>query len=94
MAKVIDDNGNPVEGETVTFSLGTPVYEATPYPPIVTMDPELVNSTAVTNSDGFAIVNFNPGAFSLNWTDSFYDDTASGSVTAYAHWENVTRGSP
>lgn len=92
MAKVIDDNGNPVEGETVTFSLGTPVYEATPYPPVVTMGPEIVNTTAVTDSDGFAIVDFNPGAFTLNWTDPFYDDTASGRCTAYAHWENTTSG--
>jgi len=92
MAKVIDDNGNPVEGETVTFSLGTPEYENTPYPPVVTIEPELVNTTAVTDSDGFAIVYFNPGAFTLNWTDPFYDDTASGRCTAYAHWENTTRG--
>lgn len=92
MAKVIDDNGNPVEGETVTFSLGMPVYEATPYPPVVEIDPELVNTTAVTDSDGFAIVYFNPGFFTLNWTHPFYDDTASGKCTAYAHWENVTRG--
>lgn len=94
MAKVIDENGNPVEGETVTFSLGTPVYESSPYQPIVTMQPELVNGTdtAVTDIDGFAIVYFNPGAFSLNWTEPYYDDTATGSCTAYAHWENVTRG--
>lgn len=92
MAKVIDENGNPVEGETVTFSLGTPVYESSPYPPVRTMEPELVNTSAVTNSDGFAIVYFNPGAFTLNWTDNFYDDTASGSVIAYANWANITRG--
>lgn len=92
MAKVIDDNGNPVDNETVTFSIGPATYEPTPYYPIVTMDPELVETVAVTNSDGFATVYFNPGAFSLNWTDPFYDDTASGSCIATAHWENITRG--
>jgi len=92
MAKVIDDNGNPVEGETVTFSMGTPVYEETPKHPIVTADPELVTTNAVTDSEGFAIVLFNPGAFTTNWTDPDYDDTASGSCTVTAHWENVTRG--
>jgi len=94
MAKVIDENGNPVEGETVTFSLGPAVYEKTPNDPIVTQPPELANgtNTSVTDSDGFAIVYFNPGAFSLDWTDAYYDDTATGHCTAYAHWENVTRG--
>ncbi|MDI9633274.1 MAG: VWA domain-containing protein [Methanolinea sp.] len=92
MAKVIDENGNPVEGETVTFSLGTIQYEATPFYPVVTRDPELVSTSAQTNSDGFAIVYFNPGEFTRNWTDPFYDDTASGSCIVTAHWENVSRG--
>lgn len=92
MAKVIDENGNPVEGETVTFTLGTPVYESTPLPPLVTDPPELVNTSAVTDSDGFAIGYFNPGGFSLNWTHPSYDDTASGSCVVTAYWENVTSG--
>ncbi|MCQ8893957.1 MAG: Ig-like domain-containing protein [Methanolinea sp.] len=92
MAKVIDESGNPVEGETVNFSLGTPSYEATPFYPVVIRDPELVSTSAQTNSDGFAIVYFNPGEFTRNWTDPFYDDTASGNCIATAHWENVTRG--
>lgn len=92
MAKVIDENGNPVEGETVNFTIGTPIYDSTPYPPIVTKNPELSADTAVSDSDGFAIVEFYPGSFSINWTDPFYDDTASGRCMVTAHWENITRG--
>ncbi|HUU75788.1 MAG TPA: Ig-like domain-containing protein, partial [Methanoregulaceae archaeon] len=90
MAKVIDENGNPVEGEEVTFSLGTPVYEETYN---VTMDPELVSETVISNSDGYAISYFNPGAFSVDWQDPLiYDDTATGTIPITAVWENVTRG--
>jgi len=92
LAKVVDENGNPVLGETVNFSMGIPVYEATPYLPVVTDPPELSATTAITDSDGFAIVNFSPGGFTTIWTDPFYDDTASGSCTVTAHWENLTRG--
>jgi hypothetical protein len=89
MAKVIDENGNPVEGELVTFSLGTPVYEET-Y--TITDNPELVSTTAVTNSDGFAIVLFNPGGFTADWLDLHYDETASGTIQATAFWQNATLG--
>ncbi|KQC03229.1 MAG: hypothetical protein APR55_02075 [Methanolinea sp. SDB] len=89
MAKVIDENGNPVEGEEVTFSLGTPVYEET-YE--VTMEPELVSETAISNIDGYAISYFNPGAFTVDWQHLHYDDTATGTIPITAEWENVTRG--
>lgn len=92
MAKVIDENGNPVEGEMVNFTLGTPIYDPTPYPPIVTKDPGLSSNSAISDSDGFAIVEFYPGNFTTNWTDPFYDDTASGRCPVIAHWENITRG--
>ncbi len=92
MAKVIDGSGNPVEGETVTFILGTPVYDETPLPPLVTDPPELGADSAVTDSDGFAIVYFNPGGFSRDMTSEFYDDTASGSSIVSATWVNTTSG--
>jgi hypothetical protein len=89
MAKVIDENGNPVEGEEVTFSLGTAVYEET-Y--ARTMEPELVSETAISNVDGYAISYFNPGAFTVDWQHIHYDDTATGTIPITAEWENVTRG--
>jgi len=87
MAKVVDDNGNPVEGETVTFSMGEPEYVETYN---ITHQPELVNLSAVSDSDGFAIAYFNPGGFAV-WPDPMTDDTASGSCTVTANWVNVTR---
>ncbi len=87
-AKVIDENGNPVQGETVTFSLGTPTYEGTYN---ITMNPELSSLSAITNEDGYALVDFYPGAFTTNWEDLFFEETASGAVQVTAHWENVTR---
>lgn len=84
-AKVIDENGNPVEGELVTFSMGTPEYLEN-Y--TVTMQPELSATTALTDSEGFAIVHFLPGAFTTNWADPNHDPTATGTILVTAHWEN------
>jgi len=89
-AKVIDENGNPVEGELVTFSMGTPEYHEN-Y--TVTMQPELSATSAISDSEGFAIVNFLPGAFTTNWADPNYDPTASGTVAVTAHWENPSLNS-
>lgn len=90
MAKVIDENGNPVEGETVTFTLGTPIYDTDIR--AVTKPPELSTNTSISDSDGFAIVDFIPGNFTTNWTLPYYDDTATGRCMVIAHWENITRG--
>jgi len=87
-AKVIDENGNPVEGELVTFSMGVPQYLEN-Y--TITMQPELSATSALTNSEGFAIVNLLPGAFTTNWADPNFDPTATGKVMVTAHWENQTR---
>jgi len=87
-AKVIDENGNPVEGELVTFSMGSPQYLEN-Y--TITTQPELSATSAISDSEGFAIVNFLPGAFTTNWADINYDPTATGSVSVTAHWENQPR---
>jgi len=87
-AKVIDENGNPVEGELVTFSMGTPEYLEN-Y--TRTMEPELSATSAFSDSEGFAIVNLLPGAFTTNWADPNHDPTATGSVLVTAQWENETR---
>lgn len=88
IAKVIDENGNPVEGEMVTFSMGTPVY-ADIYN--VTMQPDLSATSALSDVDGYAIVNFLPGAFTTFWGDLNFSATATGSVPVTAYWENSTR---
>ena len=88
-AKVIDENGNPVEGEPVTFSLGTPIYTE-PYN--VTSDPYLSSTSAFSDADGFAVVNFIPGGFSVNSSDPLFDQTATGEAVVTAHWENTTTG--
>lgn len=89
-AKVIDENGNPVEGETVTFTMGTPVYEMAVYN--ATMEPELESTTAISDVDGYAIALFDPGAFSINWADELFNPSSTGEVEVTAHWENATRG--
>jgi len=88
IAKVIDENGNPVEGEMVTFSMGTPVY-ADIYN--VTMQPGLSATSDLSDVDGYAIVNFLPGAFTTFWGDNNFSATATGSVPVTAYWENTTR---
>ncbi|MBP1928705.1 hypothetical protein J2741_001252 [Methanolinea mesophila] len=88
-AKVIDENGNPVEGEPVTFSLGPPIYNE-PYN--VTSSPSLSATSALSDADGFAVVNFIPGGFSVNSSDPLYDPTATGEAVVTAHWENTTSG--
>ena len=87
-AKVIDENGNPVEGELVTFSIGTPTYADTYN---VTMQPNLSATTAFSDMDGYAIVDFLPGAFTTFWGDPNFSATATGSVPVTAYWENATR---
>lgn len=95
LAKVLDENGNPVEGETVTFTLGDASYEET-Y--TITDQPEIGNGatnvtaggsvTAISNEDGYAIGYFYPGGFTPNWLDDHYDETASGTCTVTASWTN------
>ncbi|MFA5103171.1 MAG: hypothetical protein WC525_08460 [Candidatus Thermoplasmatota archaeon] len=87
-AKVIDENGNPVEGELVTFSMGTPTYADTYN---VTMQPNLSATSALSDADGYAMVNFLPGAFTTFWGDLNFSATATGSVPVTAYWQNTTR---
>jgi len=84
-AKVIDDYGNPVPGQTVTFSMGDPVYT---YPNSSLAGPQLSNNLAVTDSNGNAIVTFTPGKFDTNKGNISYDPTDTGSVVVTATWTN------
>ena len=60
IATVADQSGNAVEGETVNFILENMTYDATYN---VTADPNLLNSSAITDVYGRATVQFRPGSF-------------------------------
>jgi len=88
-AKVMDDKGNPVSGETVTFSItgwNVGVYNQT-------VEPELVNpSSALTDADGYATVLFRPGAFTTDdSTGTNYSANAGGTCTVQATWGGVSK---
>ncbi|KLK89196.1 hypothetical protein SZ63_01795 [Methanoculleus sediminis] len=86
-AKVMDIRGNPVGGETVTFEIVS--KNCTPY--VQTTEPELVALSSVTNDNGYAIVEFRPGEFTIDPDVVGWSDTATGTATVRATWENVSR---
>ncbi|MGA7628189.1 MAG: Ig-like domain-containing protein [Methanoregula sp.] len=87
-AKVMDEMGNPVANQTVTFSLGTPTYT---YSNCSLSGPTLLNTTATTNINGTATVVFIPGKFDTNQANISYDPTDTGSVTATATWNGINQ---
>jgi Mg-chelatase subunit ChlD len=86
IAKVVDENGNGVPNQSVTFSIGTPAYAET-Y--TVTSAPSIDTSSAISDSDGYATVLFTPGGFTTNWADSHFDETATGRVNVTAVWNST-----
>jgi len=89
VAKVTDENGNPVANETVTFALGTPSYD---YMPAATAGPKLPNTSAVTDQYGNAIVTFIPGSFNTSKANvTTFDATDSGTVTVTASWNMISQ---
>lgn len=89
VAKVTDENGNPVANETVTFAMGTPSYD---YTPAVTAGPKLLNTSAVTDEYGNAIVTFIPGSFNTSKANvTTFDATDTGRVTVIASWNTISQ---
>jgi len=97
--KVVDQKGNPVQGELVNFRLASPSVSALFNQ---TMRPALENGTADTNitgvniaawsdDNGDATVTFHPGAFTTDLQDTKYNASASGSIVVQAQWSTVTR---
>lgn len=82
-AKIVDEKGNPVAGQTVSFIMGTPEYDGT-Y--TITSDPSLITTSALTDDDGIATVQFKPGAFTPDQWDAHYSEQATGNVTITAKW--------
>jgi hypothetical protein len=87
LAKVMDENGNGVPGEEVSFWI-PPVSD---YSDNQTAEPALEAATAVTNVDGIATVHFTPGAFETDMSDVNYSATASESCTVVAIWGAKSR---
>ena len=98
MAKVIDKLGNPVPGQPVSFSLtgtSTGTFVQTSPPAIESgstktsaMGTEL---TVVSDENGYAMVNFYPGAFTTDTTNPGYSALAQGTAKVRARWAGVTR---
>ena len=82
-ASVTDIMGNPVENETVTFTMSNASYSGNFN---ITSNPALVSTTATTDVDGLATVTFIPGSFTTNSSDPKYSSTATGNCTVTAHW--------
>ena len=90
-AKIMDVMGNPVAGQSVSFTIASPTYD-TVYNSTM---PYLVETTAVSDSNGYATVTFVPGGF--NTSDNYYglfSATATGTTTATAKWNGLSQTIP
>ena len=85
-AKVIDEKGNPVMGETVTFSIIDGEY-----PNSQLAGPYIDSSSAVSDQDGLAIINFVPGTFETDWDAPDYLKMADASCRVRAQWNTTVR---
>jgi len=81
-AKVIDEKGNPVAGESVSFAI-----------PGDRQGASLNAASAVTDRDGYASILFTPGAFP-GPDEAGYDPTVTASCTVEARWGGVVRSIP
>jgi len=82
IAKVMDENGNGVPAEKVTFN----ILPRSDYSIHQIAEPTLEALEAYTNADGVATVNFTPGAFETDSDNLNYSETASESCTVEAVW--------
>ncbi|MCE5337437.1 MAG: VWA domain-containing protein [Methanomicrobiaceae archaeon] len=91
-AKVMDIKGNPVAGQTVTFTIDTGSIDLGGSTP--TGAPHLEKegqnvAEATTGEDGYAIVRFSPGSFARPKTGE--QVAAKGTATVRAAWGDVSR---
>jgi hypothetical protein len=92
IAKVIDEKGNPVKGETVTFQMEKSVSDPSQrtWEPAIEYGGSWTNKTGVsipikTDVDGLAVLNFYPGAFPL-LGEPHYNANSQGTVKISAAW--------
>ena len=94
-ATVMDLLGNPVSGESVTFTISginnggftTPAINGTPG---FCSSGVVQNIDATTDNDGNAIVLFYPGSFARR-NESGYNNAANASCSITATWNSTTR---
>ncbi|MBP2133673.1 hypothetical protein J2128_001627 [Methanomicrobium sp. W14] len=85
-AKVIDEKGNPVRGEVVSFFI-----KSGSYPDYQTEGPSLSSDSAETDEDGQAIVYFTPGSFIKDTNSPLYNALGSANCTVGAKWNTTER---
>jgi hypothetical protein len=93
MAKVIDNQGNPVPGKTVYFSIQSMTTANTQKSgPILAGDTGKTTNTneikSVSDNSGYALATFTPGAFITNTKSSQYSFMAEGVAKVRARWMN------
>ncbi len=86
-AKVVDLNGNPVAGETVSFSIRDIVVGEFNQ----TAPPSLSTSSATTDEYGIASAEFIPGTFTTDFLAPGYSPAATGTCVAVATWNGIER---
>ncbi|WP_332450341.1 Ig-like domain-containing protein [Methanoculleus sp.] len=89
-AKVIDEKGNPVQGEDVTFSIRN--IDVSDF--VQTRAPVLAETSAKTDANGYASVRFYPGAFTTDRKDPKWSGSARGGCEVVATWNGATRTIP
>jgi len=93
---VLDQEGNPVQGERVKFTIVNEWYDnpgtanVTEHPSLKNSSVELVNSVwETTNAQGYAEVLLKPCSFNTNEFAPPYDPAATGHCTVEADWTNI-----
>ena len=86
-ARVVDDAGNAVKGQMVTFTKSGDTYTG-----FTQTAQSLLTPTAATTGDtGYATVQFTPGTFATKG-QAGYNEAATGSCVVTARWTNPTTG--
>ena len=92
-AKVVDEVGNGVPGQTVTFTLSgisySPSTVGNTSQPSFSSSSTLTTVTATTGLDGVATVQFYPGAFVTSGPT--YSQTATGNGQIAATWNGIPK---
>ncbi|HOI12883.1 MAG TPA: VWA domain-containing protein [Methanoculleus sp.] len=89
-AKVMDIRGNPVGGEGVEFKILSVNFDGYNQTEAPCFGEGLNTTSAITNDNGYALVDFSPGSFAREG-ESGWSDTATGTAIVRATWENVSR---
>ncbi|HVP95278.1 MAG TPA: VWA domain-containing protein [Methanoregulaceae archaeon] len=94
MAKVTDILGNPVANQTVTFAINNIHYDNANSSAASVSNPSISSTSAVTDEDGYATIDFTPGGFITNYSDNHYNATATGMCNVTATWNSTSHSIP